>query len=361
VWLLVQLALLVVEVELIGRLEVEGKWPRHPCQLWMALVLASAANDLPEVTRLLSSDLADPDEHTSTGVTALMKGAHAGHDEVRCRDCVVSPLQAIEPLVVHNQLCVCAFHQVVSHLLACGADPNLKDDTYGTRALMLACAQGHLSVTKALLRHGADPRLADMEGRFALQYAARRGREDVVRMLLRSDSSHGGGAAASACAGNGGDGDRWQVDIAQCDETGLSALSAAAQLGHRAIVRLLLRAGASAAQVDRCGVLLSVGTSSYMVCFRQADETGATALHAACWKGHVGVVEELLSAAGYGCGADAAVVDDEGMDAAAWAEEGGHGAVLDVLRRAAAAATAGGAAGGAAAELTAAAATTTYR
>ncbi|KAJ3541721.1 hypothetical protein NMY22_g3783 [Coprinellus aureogranulatus] len=48
--------------------------------------------------------------------------------------------------------------KLVTHLLECGADPNLQGGYYGT-ALQVACRSGKLEVANLLLEHGADPNL----------------------------------------------------------------------------------------------------------------------------------------------------------------------------------------------------------
>jgi ankyrin repeat protein len=161
---------------------------------------------------------ASANEATPTGSTALMRAAHGGYAEV------------------------------CSMLLSCSADAAAQDYTYGTTALMLACAAGHASCVSAGLLSAVD--MVDTEGRTALLYAARRGQAQCVRLL---------------CAAHA------RVDAA--DETGLTPLMGAAQCGHVEVLMLLLEAGTA---------------------LQAVDEVGSTALHAAAAGGSLAATLLLL-------------------------------------------------------------------
>lgn len=166
----------------------------------MSIVAAAADGDLDAVRQHLEGD--NPDEATSTGTTALMKAAHAGHTTI------------------------------VRMLLDSGAAPDLRDGTYGTSALMLACASGHEECTEAILAKNPVVNLQDFEGRSAMLYAARRGHARVVQLLCT----------------------RANADVDIRDETGLSPLMAAAQCGHVAVICTLVSAGALLPAVDALGM-----------------------------------------------------------------------------------------------------------
>ncbi len=68
-------------------------------------------------------------------------------------------------------------------LLEWQADPDLADQEERFTALMFAAAEGQAGVVQTLLRHGADPGLTDVDGDTALDFAARSGHREVVRML----------------------------------------------------------------------------------------------------------------------------------------------------------------------------------
>lgn len=118
-------------------------------------------------------------------------------------------------------------------------------------ALLEAARAGRWSEVLELLKPGrADANARDPYGEHALARAARAGRDDVVRLLLR----------------HGAETDRVGAD-------GFTPLGGAAFAGHRSTVRILLRAGAAA---DAYG------------------STGQGPLHLASMNDHVGVIDELL-------------------------------------------------------------------
>lgn len=166
-------------------------------------MLAAAARGDCAAVQLLAQTGIDVDEASSTGRTALMAAAHAGHQEI------------------------------VRILLENGASPDMRDGTYGTTALMLACANGHNECTQLLFSR--DTTLAnqqDLEGRNALLYAARRGHSSIVAMLC---------SAPEVC-----------VDMA--DETGLTPLMAASQTNNLDAIRELISGGASLHAEDTLGM-----------------------------------------------------------------------------------------------------------
>jgi len=133
-----------------------------------------------------------------------------------------------------------------------GADsfgpPRLGD---AERALLEAARVGRWSeVVDAVKKGRAYAGAQDEAGYYALELAAREGRDDAVRALLES----------------GADPDRIAAD-------GFTPLGAAAFFGHRSTVRIVLRGGASP---NRWGI------------------TGQGPLHLACMTDQVEVIDELL-------------------------------------------------------------------
>lgn len=176
----------------------------------------------------------------------------------------------------------------VSRLAVAGADPN-GPDGHGRTPLHLAVLAGDRETTRALLAAGADPNARDRLRYDALTIAAISGDNEMLRILIA------GGADARGVTG----------------PNATSALNAAAQLGHVAVVGELIGAGAA---VDH------------------ADAQGATALIDAVSAGdggpaYVETVKALVAA-----GADIERPDGRGITALAYAERLGYRAIADVLK-----------------------------
>jgi ankyrin repeat protein len=140
---------------------------------------------------------------------------------------------------------------VVNQLLARGADPNDREPAHRQTALMWAAADNRASVVAMLIDAGADPNAADAlflqhelapgeaatpktptskGGMSVLQYAAREGALDAVRVLADKGA-----------------------DLDQVDPDGVSALLYATLNGHTATAALLLEKGADPNIVDTFG------------------------------------------------------------------------------------------------------------
>ena len=202
-------------------------------------------------------------------------------------------------------------------------DVNATDCT-GSTALAWAARRGHEEVVKVLLeRKDINPDLADtIYGRTPLSRAAESGHEGVVRMLLdregvspdREDTDHGQ-TPLSWAAESGHEGvvkmllEREEVNPHQGDtDRGQTPLLWAAENGHEAVVKILLEQG---------------GVNP-----NRADYRGQTPLSLAAESGHEGVVEMLL---------ERADVNPENVDdyfnqtPLSWAAEGGHKEVVRLL------------------------------
>ena len=55
-------------------------------------------------------------------------------------------------------------------------------------ALMFAASEGQVEVVEALLKQGSDPRMVDIDGDDALDFATRNGHAEVVTLLTSSDA-----------------------------------------------------------------------------------------------------------------------------------------------------------------------------
>jgi len=139
--------------------------------------------------------------------------------------------------------------EILEALLRHGADPSIAD-RLGRTPLHYAASGSPQSSVRALVTAGSPVATVDVMGRTALHEAALNGREETVQQLLAA------GADANAVA-----------------QHGLTPLQLAAQNGHVNVVDLLLVRG--------CDIQLS-------------DEFGWTALHHATDHAHLDVVRTLL-------------------------------------------------------------------
>ena len=158
-----------------------------------------------------------------------------------------------------------------------------KRDSDGNTALAWAARRGHEAVVRLLLEKGADIKAKDDDRRAVLSAAAERGHEAVVRLLLEKG-----------------------IDIEVKDNGGRTVLQAAARGGHEAVVRLLLENGAD---IEAKG------------CYYKM-----TALHWAAERGHEAVVRLLLEK-----GADIEAKDNGGRTVLQVAAREGHEAVVRLL------------------------------
>ena len=73
--------------------------------------------------------------------------------------------------------------QVVSQLLAAGADVDHQDSLSHRTALMEAVMEGHADIVMELLRCGADMSLEDSHGRSAEHFASLCGNSHILNLL----------------------------------------------------------------------------------------------------------------------------------------------------------------------------------
>ena len=201
-------------------------------------------------------------------------------------------------------------------LLKNGYNPDLQD-SYGRAPLSWAAERGHEAVVKLLLETGkVDVDSKDRYGRTPLSWAADRGHEAVVKLLLETgkvdvDSKDRGRTPLSWAAERGHEAvvklllETGKVDI-DWKDYGQTPLSWAAERGHEAVVKLLLETG----KVD----------------VDWKDRYGRTPLSWVAERGHEAVVKLLL---------ETGKVDvdskDSGRTPLSWAAERGHEAVVKLL------------------------------
>ena len=171
----------------------------------------------------------------------------------------------------------------VEELLSNGAEADApRTDASNVTPLVVACAEGHESVVRLLLKHGASVIRSILTGATPLLMASQQGHKLVVKLLLER------GAAVNKAMYNG-----------------ISPLIIASMQGHESVVMLLLE---HAATVD------------------QADSDGATALSMATESGHKSIVRLLLE---YGAGPNRA--DHGGWTPLCFASQEGHEGIARLL------------------------------
>jgi len=189
--------------------------------------------------------------------------------------------------VLANEVLKCAKDiehiAVVQLLLETGkADMNSKD--YDSRTLLLwAAEKGHEAVVKLLLERGAQIESMDVDRRTPLSWAAEKGHETVVKLLLERGAQ-----------------------IESRDLYNKTPLSWAAEKGHETVVKLLLERGAQT---------------------ESRDIWSRTPLLWAAEKGHETVVRLLLER-----GAQIESTDRNGRTPLSIAAVNGHEAVVRLLR-----------------------------
>ncbi|KAJ9659039.1 hypothetical protein H2198_003328 [Neophaeococcomyces mojaviensis] len=158
-------------------------------------------------------------------------------------------------------------------------------DADGKTPLTWAAEKGHEAVVKLLVENGADLEAKDKKhGRTPLLWAAEKGHEAVVKLLLEKG-----------------------VELEPKDNFGRTPLSWAAGNGHEAVVKLLLEKGVE---------------------LESKDNFGQTPLSWAAGNGHEAVVKLLVEK-----GANIESKDKEyGRTPLLWAAENGHEGVVRLIR-----------------------------
>jgi ankyrin repeat protein len=142
--------------------------------------------------------------------------------------------------------------RVVEILIEAGADPMIKDKTYGATSLHRSCYADALA--PIVIRSGKcdDLNAVTKDGSTPLIYAAQSGRLDAVSCLLQTGKA--------------------KLDHEQFE--GMNAYMFAARYGHTDVLKLLIEYDAS--------IIL------------RTSKRKRSALHMACFEGHLGVVKLLL-------------------------------------------------------------------
>ncbi|XP_064204441.1 transient receptor potential cation channel, subfamily N, member 1 [Anguilla rostrata] len=255
-----------------------------------ALHLA-AENGHEEIADVLLSHKAFVNAKTKLGMTPLHLGAQNGSTGL-VRLLVEAHMASIDALSLSKQtpLHLAATSgqlEVCSSLLNMGADINAAD-IHGQTPLHLAAENDHSEVVTLFLKHRPElATLANMEGATCTHIAASKGSVAVIKELLKFNK---GGMISAHNKTNSS-----------------SPLHLAAAGGHTEVVKVLLEAGASAAEENAEGMtaihsaaknghthILDVLKGSISL-KTSSTKTGLTALHVAACFGQVDFVREMLT------------------------------------------------------------------
>lgn len=159
--------------------------------------------------------------------------------------------------------------EMVKALLDLKADPAIPGRSDAT-PLTAAAFNGNAKIVELLLSHGADGKTADKTGKSAILYASARGFTGVVERLLKA------GVDVNAVYTNNLTALMWAAGYAEDvpeddgvktvsllldkgaklneqDDRGQTALMTAAELGHSAVVELLVKRGADKSAASKSG------------------------------------------------------------------------------------------------------------
>jgi ankyrin repeat protein len=262
----------------VNRPGVEGKTPLH---------VAVGDENSTDLLRLLLERGADPDAHSAEGWTPLLNATSWGY--------------ADQALV----------------LLEHGADPNKTPSGWKSTALHYAIAKDMTEVVRALLERGADPNARDGNGYTTLVAAAHAGNVELCQTLIDKGA-----------------------DVNLSSDTGWNALFTAVDNGNLAVTRFLISKGARVDAVQNDGWSLfhmaaangNVPMLEFLL--EQLPEgleykthAKRTLLHQAAKSGHLELTRYLVDK-----GLDIHAKDDKNRTPLAFAEEGGHTEVANLLR-----------------------------
>ncbi|CAJ0941782.1 unnamed protein product, partial [Mesorhabditis belari] len=247
----------------------------------------------PQFVSALLTAGADPSFVGTHKLPPLHLAAMCGHTGI-CKMLLESGCRLDETDFVKFTALHCATHfahdQVVRLLLSAGADPNLCGGVKD-RPVHLGASRGLLSMVNLLLESGADASLTDEEGNSALHFASKGGHVQVIDVLLSTTSQP---TQMIGCRNMYGD----------------TCLHLACYAGRLDAAKRLIHAGGSQLLTMEnvfsetpLHAACTGGRSLEMLAFllkqpgvepNYQGQDGHTALHSACYHGHVRLVQFLL-------------------------------------------------------------------
>jgi len=329
--------------QFVGRVDVDSRNDANDTPLIIA-----SRNGHVQVVKMLLSAGADPDASNHSRATALSNASENGHLDV-----IKLLLDAGANIHTKNAdgmtpLALAAANghtKAVELLLLRGADLKARTEK-GDTALSLAAAGGHLETVKLLVRWSADFRAEEVNANGAILQAARHGHGDVVKTLLvktrgiklkserllehqlflgilRGDAKN---VAEAVQAG---------ADLSCEAESGDTALTLAAALGYKDLVKFLLNREGPIMKIDPSALMFAARNghteiiSSLLAAglnVNSVDKDGATALMMCSERGHVEAARQLL----FG-GANVNASAKNGTTALMKAAENGNTEILRLL------------------------------
>jgi ankyrin repeat protein len=277
----------VLKLLLDGGADARSEDPGNPG--WTALHAACKRSDPdPAFAELLVEHGADVNAVTNISKTTPLHNAVSSAAVVQLllkKEAFVDPQDSDGKTPLSHACDNLNSARVVEILIKAGADPMIKDKTYGATSLHYSCSSDELAPIVIHSGRCDDFNVANKHGSTPLMYAACAGRSDVISCLLQTG----------------------KVKLDHTQSGGQNASIFAARFGNIEVLKLLIEHDAS--------MIL------------QPDKRKATALHMACSHGHLGVVKLLLET-------DASNI--EAVDCAKrtpfdYAAEGGHTDIVALM------------------------------
>ncbi|TLX76624.1 hypothetical protein E9993_06970 [Labilibacter sediminis] len=125
----------------------------------------------------------DPNTVDENKRTALMLASYNGHNEI-AKILIANGADVNLTDTIHRTALMYAstgpFLPTVMTLLEAGAETNIQDNEEKWTAVMMAASEGQLEVIKALIAHGADLKMVDVDGESSWDFANSNGHKAVA-------------------------------------------------------------------------------------------------------------------------------------------------------------------------------------